>query len=148
MNFSHKLIHEYQKDANQKLATVCRVCMVLMAVVMVLNLCHVFIIDSVIYPVLAFSIIVLFIPTILYNILHRHSKSVRYFVVTLVVLMSGLLYAFLSYHVILMLIFPVIISLIYCDSKLVWYTAIIGIPVMAASHLIAFQLKTIPDEPL
>lgn len=148
MNFSHKLIHEYQKDANQKLAAVCRVCMVIMAVVMVLNLCHVFIIDSVIYPVLTFSIIVLFIPTILYNMLHRYSKVIRYFVVTLVVLMSGLMYAFLSYHVILMLIFPVIISLIYCDSKLVWYTAIIGIPVMVASHLIAFHLKTIPDEPL
>lgn len=148
MKYSEKLVLEYKKDANKRLALVCRISMVLMAAVMLLNALGVFIISPVIYPILTFSIVVMFIPTIMYNILKKDSLPVRYFVVTLIVLMSGLLYAFLSYHVIIMLVFPVVISLIYCDKKMVWYTAALGIPVMVISHLVAFELKIIPDEPL
>lgn len=148
MKLSNKLVQDYQKDASKTLANVCRISMVLLAAVMLLNALHIFIIDDIIYPILLFSIVVMFIPTLMYNILKKDSQPVRYFVVTLVVLMSGLLYSFLSYHVIIMLVFPVVIALTYCDKKLVWYTALLGIPVMVASHLIAFNLKTIPDEPL
>lgn len=62
--------------------------------------------------------------------------------------MSGLLYSILSYHVIIMLVFPVVISCLYCDTKSVVYASVLSIPVMIASHLIAFQLKIVPDEPL
>lgn len=148
MKYSERIVAEYQKDANLRLAGICRVSMVLLALVMLLNALHVFIIDSIIYPIMLFSIVIMFIPTIMYNILKKDSLPVRYFVVTLVVLMSGVLYAFLSYHVIIMLVFPVVISLVYCDSKLVWYTALLGLPVMLAAHLTAFWLKIIPDEPL
>ncbi|MGN1120031.1 MAG: HD-GYP domain-containing protein, partial [Oscillospiraceae bacterium] len=146
--FSEKLLIEYQKDANKRLAVVCRIGMGILVTAMLLNLMHVFIIDDIIYPILTFSIVVLFIPTIMYDILQKDSKPVRYFVVTLVVLMSGLLYAFLSYHVIIMLVFPVVLTLIYCDRKLLWYTTLLGIPVMVISHLVAFYIKCVPDEPL
>lgn len=148
MNFSEKLVQEYQKDANKNLARVCRISMVLLAAVMLLNALHVFIIDDIIYPIMIFSIVVMFIPTLMYDILKKDSKLIRYCMVTLVVLMSGLMYSFLSYHVVIMLVFPVVIALTYCDKKLVWYTALLGLPVMVASHFVAFQLKTIPDEPL
>ncbi|MGN1089461.1 MAG: HD-GYP domain-containing protein [Huintestinicola sp.] len=148
MKFSDKIVQEYQKDANKKLASICRISMLLLFAVIVLNLLHVFIIDDIIYPVLSISIAVMFIPTVLYDILKKDSKLIRYCVVTLVVLMSGLLYSFLSYHVIIMLVFPVVMTLVYCDKSLVSYTALLGLPVMLISHLIAFSLKTIPDEPL
>ena len=62
--------------------------------------------------------------------------------------MAGILYAVLSYHVIIMLVFPVVISCLYCDRKSVLYTTILSIPVMLISHLTAFFLKIVPDEPL
>ena len=144
----NRLTDEYEYNANLKMAMICRINMGIFVIVMLLNYFHIFIIDSVIYPVLLFSIGVMFLPTLFYNVFHLHSLIIRYFVLTLVVLMSGVLYSFLSYHVIIMLVFPLLVSCLYCDKKSVWYTTILGIPVMIAAHLIAFHLKIVPDEPL
>lgn len=144
----NRLTDEYEYNANLKMAMICRINMGIFVIVMLLNYFHIFIIDSIIYPVLLFSIGVMFLPTLFYNVFHLHSLIIRYFVLTLVVLMSGILYSFLSYHVIIMLVFPLLVSCLYCDKKSVWYTTILGIPVMIAAHLIAFHLKIVPDEPL
>ena len=87
-------------------------------------------------------------PTLFYDILHLRSKCIRYIVLTLLVAMSGLMYSILSYHVIIMLVFPVVVSSLYCERTYVIYTTVLSIPVMVISHLIAFMLKIVPDEPL
>ncbi|MCI5883677.1 MAG: hypothetical protein MRZ84_06575, partial [Eubacterium sp.] len=148
MKFSNQLVEEYDNDADRRMSAICRIMTILMALVMLLNRLHVFKISNKIYPTVMVAIVILFVPTILYDILHIRSKIARYFVLTLVVLMSGLLYAVLSYHVIIMLAFPVVVSCLYCDRSSVLYTTVFSIPVMIASHLIAFYLKVVPDEPL
>lgn len=142
------MMNEYKKDANKRLAKACRITALVSVIVMILNFTGVFIIGNIIYPVLIFSIFVLFTPTVLYDIMKSTSKGSRYFVLTIISLMTGVLYSVLSYHVTIILIFPVVISSIYCERKLVWYTTLIGIPVMAAAHFAAFALKVVPDEPL
>lgn len=147
-SFSRLLIQDFEEKANLTMAFICRIMTALMAVTMILNLLGVFNISGDIYPTIIVSIVILLVPTVLYNILHLNYIYVRYFVLTLIVLMSGILYAILSYHVIIMLVFPVVISCLYCDTKSVIYASSLSIPVMIASHLIAFQLKVVPDEPL
>lgn len=101
------------------------------------------------YPAVLIAMGILTIPTILYDIMHiQRSRTARYFVLTLMVLMSGLPYTILSYHVIIMLVFPIVVACIYCDRGSVLYTSILNVPVMIVSHLIAFHLKIVPDEPL
>ncbi|MGN1109809.1 MAG: HD-GYP domain-containing protein [Oscillospiraceae bacterium] len=146
--FSKLLIQDYQKKANLTMAFICRILTALMAVAMVLNLLGVFKIGNDIYPTIIVSIVILLVPTLLYNVLHLNYLYVRYLVLTLIVLMSGILYSILSYHVIIMLVFPVVISCLYCDTKSVVYASALSIPVMIVSHLVAFQLKIVPDEPL
>ncbi len=146
--FSKLLIQDYQKKANLTMALICRIMTALMAVTIVLNLFGVFKIGNDIYPTIIVSIVILLVPTLLYNVLHLNYLYVRYLVLTLIVLMSGILYSILSYHVIIMLVFPVVISCLYCDTKSVMYASVLSIPVMIVSHLIAFQLKIVPDEPL
>lgn len=148
MIFSTRLTKDYEIAANKKLAGICRIAMVLLFVVMLLNYFNVFIIDDIIYPVLTVSIIIMLLPTFFYNVRNYNSLLIRYFVLTLVVLMSGMLYAFLSYHVIIMLVFPIVVSCLYCDKKSVIYAALIGVPVIILSHLLAFEFKVVPDEPL
>ncbi|MGN1206061.1 MAG: HD domain-containing phosphohydrolase [Eubacterium sp.] len=148
MKFSNQLVKEYDNDADCRMSAICRIMTILMALVMLLNKLHVFKISNMIYPTVTVAIVILFVPTILYDILHVRSKRARYFVLTLVVLMSGLLYGILSYHVIIMLAFPAVVSCLYCDRSSVVYTTVLSIPVMTASHLIAFYLKVVPDEPL
>ncbi|MGN0405010.1 MAG: HD-GYP domain-containing protein [Bariatricus sp.] len=148
MNFTQRLITDFEDDADRRMSSICRIMIVLMFVVMLLNKLHVFKIADMIYPTLIIAVVILFVPTLLYDIFHVRSKLARYFVLTLVVSMSGLLYAILSYHVIIMLVFPVAVSCLYCDRKSVLYTTILSIPIMAISHLIAYYLKIVPDEPL
>lgn len=148
MNFTKRLIRDFDNDADNRMALICRIMIVLMTLVMILNVLHVFKISSLIYPTILFSIVILFIPTIIYNFLHKHSIPMRYFVLTLLVFMAGFLYSILSYHVIIMLVFPIAASCLYCDRKCVWYTTLLSIPVMVISHLLAFSLKVVPDEPL
>lgn len=148
MNFSQKLVKHFYQDTNLQLAAICRLTTILMALVMALNFFHVFKMGNAIYPILTFSICVMFLPTILYNRLKLKSEFLKYFVLTLIVLMSGLLYIFLSYHVILMLAFPIVIACLYCDRKSVLFTSLLCVPVLVISHLIAFKLHMVPDEPL
>ncbi len=146
--FSEKMIVDYEKKANLTMAFICRVMMVLMILVIALNAAGVFIIDSTIYPTLIISAVIMFVPTVLYNFLHLDSIAIRYFVLTLFVLMSGMLYSILSYHVVMMIVFPVVLACIYCDLKSVIYTSVLGVPVMVASHIISSYLRVVPDEPL
>lgn len=148
MDFTDVLIRDFNADADRRMAFICRVMMALMVLVIVLNLVGIFKIGSMLYPAVLFGIAVMFIPTILYDFLHVNSKPARYCTLTMMVLMSGVLYAILSYHVIIMLAFPVTVSCLYCDRSSVLYTTVLSLPVMVVSHLIAFALKVVPDEPL
>lgn len=148
MNFTKRLLKDFATDADRRVSAICRSIIVLMVVVMVLNKVKVFKITNEIYPTLIISMVILFVPTILHDIFKLEVKWARYLLVTLLVFMSGLLYAILSYHVIIMLAFPVVVSCLYCDKKCVIYAYFLSVPMMVISHLIALQLKVVPDEPL
>ena len=94
------------------------------------------------------SAVILLTPTLFYDVLNLRSKMIRYIVLALLVFMSGFMYAVLSYHVIIMLALPVVVSCLYCERSKVIYTTVLSIPVMIISHIIAFKLRIVPDEPL
>ena len=148
MNFTKRLMKDFAVDADRRVSAICRSIMVLMVLVMVLNKVKVFKITGEIYPTLVVAMVILFVPTILHDILKLEVKWARYLLITLLVFMSGLLYAILSYHVIIMFTFPMVVSCLYCDKKCVIYTYLLSVPVMIISHLIALNLKVVPDEPL
>ena len=148
INFSKKFIERFMQDSNLKLAEICRIMIVVLAVVLVLNLSGVFVLGSVMYPVLLFSMAVMYLPTILYKYLHLKSDIYMYFVLSLIIFMSGLLYTFLSYHVILIFAFPLVISCLYCEKNCVIFTTGLIIPILVISHFAAFYFHIVPDEPL
>ncbi|MGN1373590.1 MAG: HD-GYP domain-containing protein [Candidatus Coproplasma sp.] len=148
MDFSEKLLIKFNKNTNYTLAFICRIAALIMLIVVILTACNVFILGTEIYPVLAVSIVIMLLPTLFYNILHKNNIFLKYAFLTILVLMAGLLYSILSYHVILMLVFPVLVSCLYCEKKYVVYTSVLSYPVIIASHFIAFALKMVPDEPL
>ncbi|MCI7618601.1 MAG: HD domain-containing protein [Firmicutes bacterium] len=148
MDFSKKLIRHFYQDTNLQLARICRIMTIFLGIVMVLNWIGIFKMNGLMYPVMLLCICVLMVPTVLYNYLHKSGVALRLLVLTIITLMSGLLYAFLSYHVIIMLAFPMLIACLYCDKPSVMYTAVISAPTLIASHLAAFYLHMVPDEPL
>ena len=147
-NFANNLIKDFEKDSDRRISSICRIITGLILLVILLNVLHVFKITTELYPTLIISAIILLLPTLFFDILKWKTKTVRYIVLTLLVFMSGLMYAILSYHVILMFALPVVASCLYCERSNVIYTTALSIPVMVISHLIAFNLKIVPDEPL
>ena len=146
--FAKNLILDFEKDSDRHISAICRALTSLCFITILLNLLHVFKISNVMYPTMLISAVILLIPTLLYDVLKLRSKMIRYLVLALLVAMSGLMYAVLSYHVIILLALPVVVSCLYCERSNVIYTTILSIPVMIISHLIAFKLKIVPDEPL
>ena len=147
-NFANNLIKDFEKDSDSRMSSICRILTGLILFAILLNVLHVFKITTELYPTLIISAIILLLPTLFFDILKWKTKTVRYIVLTLLVFMSGLMYAILSYHVIIMLALPVVASCLYCERSNVIYTTALSIPVMVISHLIAFNLKIVPDEPL
>lgn len=149
MHFSDKILSEYREHADRRVALVCRMMILFMLLVALLNLLGIFKIAPVpLYLTVAISVLDFFLPTLFYSILKYRSVGVRYFILTVLVLQSGLQYATLSYHTIIMLVFPLIMSCLYNEKRYVVYTAVLSIPMIIISHLLAYQLKIVPDEPL
>lgn len=149
MNFSEQIIREYRKNADMRLAFVCRLMIGFMLLVALLHITGVFTIAPLpLYLTTVISVFNFILPTLFYNILKIHSTKIRYFILAIVVIQSGLQYAALSYHTIIMLVFPLIMACLYNEKKYVIYTAILTMPMIVISHLAAFYLKIVPDEPL
>ena len=142
------MLLDFEKDSDRRISGICRAITGLILIVILLNVIHVFNISPALYPTLIVVSIILMTPTFFFEILNMHSKRIRYMVLTLLVIMAGIMYSILSYHVIIMLVFPVVVSCLYCDRIHVIYTTALSVPVMIISHLIAYSLKIVPDEPL
>lgn len=148
INFANNLIIDFEKDSDRRMSGICRAITGLILIVILLNVFHVFKISSALYPTLIVAAVILMVPTLFFEVLKKRSKKIRYIVLTLLVVMSGLMYSILSYHVIIMLVLPVVVSCLYCERANVIYTTVLSVPVMIISHLIAYSLKIVPDEPL
>ena len=65
------------------------------------------------------SIVLLFIPTVLVDILHMEHLWIKYYVIMCCISVVFLLGSFISYNFIVLLSFPLLIATIYCDKKLI-----------------------------
>lgn len=149
MSFSDKIIKEYNEDADSRVAFVCRLMIGFMMLVGLLNILGIFKIEPFpLYLTVGVSVFNLFLPTLFSNILKICNTRMRYFILALLVFQSFLQYSVLSYHTIIMLMFPLVMSCLYNERRYVLFTALLSIPMVVISHLLAFQLKIVPDEPL
>lgn len=149
MDFSDKLIYEYRNQGNKTLSNVCRYIALLMFIIGCLNFVGVFIIKSKwMYMVIGFSILIALLPTLIFDILKKETVWAQYLVLTSITIMVQVMYAVLSYHAIIMLVFPLVCACLYNEKRWIVYTVGISIPLLAASHLTAYYLHVVPDEPL
>ena len=149
MDYSNKILKEYTEHADMRIAFVCRLMVGFMLLVALLNILGIFKIAPLpLYLTVVISIFDFLLPTLFYNILKMRSDRIRFLLLTILVFQSGLQYAALSYHTIIMLVFPLVISCLYNERKYVVFTAVLSIPMIILSHLAAFRLKIVPDEPL
>ncbi|MBQ8527542.1 MAG: HD domain-containing protein [Lachnospiraceae bacterium] len=149
MDFSEKILKEYTEDADKRLALSCRLFILFMLLVSLLNHIGIFKINPIPLNItVLISCFNFFLPTLFYNILKIHNEWMRYVFLTIIVFQSGLQYAVLSYHTIIMLVFPLIIACLYNKKKYVYFAAALSVPMIIISHLVSTMLRVVPDEPL
>ena len=122
MNFSKKILIEYKENADKRVSFVCRLLIIFMLMVAILNAVNIFKIEPLpLYLTVGITIIGFFLPTLFYDILKIKSNKIRYFILAILVVQSGLLYSVLSYHTILMLAVPLIMACLYSEKRYVLY---------------------------
>ena len=135
--------------ADRRVATVCRINIAFMVIVGLLNILGIFIIDMKMLIIAVISSIAIYLaPTIIYNMAGIHNGWGRYVILFLLVLLAGIQYAILSYHVILMLSFPLVIACLYSGKRYVIYVSTLTVLMLVGSHIAAYKLGVVPDEPL
>ena len=99
MNFSKKILIEYKENADKRVSFVCRLLIIFMLMVAILNAVNIFKIEPLpLYLTVGITIIGFFLPTLFYDILKIKSNKIRYFILAILVVQSGLLYSVLSYQ--------------------------------------------------
>lgn len=149
MDYSGAIIKEYDEMADRRVAAVCRINIAFMVIVGLLNILGIFIIDMKMLMIAVISSIIIYLlPTFIYNLYGVHNGWIRYVILFLLVVLAGIQYAVLSYHVILMLSFPLVIACLYSGKRYVTYVSVLIVPMLICSHIAAYRLGVVPDEPL
>lgn len=143
---SNGLILQNEKEANLFVAKIMRICAVILTLVLVLNIIGIFIIEMkamIIGYVL--GVILLFIPTLITNILKKESPANKYIYVTIAVLFISILIITLNWHVLVMFIFAIGIASMYFSKGVNRYAAIMSIICFSIAQYFAYILGYTPD---
>ncbi|MCR5742435.1 MAG: HD domain-containing protein [Lachnospiraceae bacterium] len=140
IDFSQSMRKDHTIEANKTLAFICRLVMIFMALIVIFAKLGCFEHPDNIYPAGFIALVVLFIPTIIYDFLELNSGLIRYFVLSLIVALIGYMYIMMGHNVVMLLAFPLVLSCLYCDIGCLLYTFVLGIPVMIFSHISAYKM--------
>ena len=145
-NAKNGLIIQNEKEANLFVAKVIRISAVVFTLVLILNIVGIFIIemDAMIIAYVS-GILLLFIPTLITNILKKESPVNKYIYVTIAVLFVSILIVTLNWHAIIMFIFAIGIASMYFSKGVNRYAAMLSIVCFSIAQYIAFVTGFTPD---
>ena len=141
------LIIQNEKEANLFVAKTMRICAVILTLVLILNIVGIFIIDMramIIAYIL--GIVLLFIPTLITNILKIENTANKYIYVTIAVLFISIIIVTLNWHAVVMFIFAIGIASMYFSKGVNRYAAILSIICFAIAQFIAYKAGFTIDE--
>ena len=145
-NIENKIIKQNEKEANIIVARVMRICSVVFTLVLILNIIGVFIIDmSAMIIAYTVGMILLFIPTLLVNILKNNNKINKYIFVTITAIFVSLLIITFNWHAVVLYILAIGIASMYFSKGVNRYAVIISMIFFAIAQYMAYQFKFTPD---
>lgn len=142
-----KLLNENETSANLAVATVMRISIIVLTVVLILNIIGIFIVDmtQMIIAYIAGSVL-LAVPTLIVNVLKKRGEGyIKYICVTCAVLFTGILTVIMPKHTILLYAYPIAISSLYFSKKLNIFSTVFTIIVVSAAQLISFYIPCDKD---
>ena len=141
-----KLLSENEKSANRAASNVMRITAVMAVVVLLLDIFGIFAVDlPVMITAVSAAVVLLFIPTLLVNVLKKNGPAVKYVIVVCAVLFTMIMAVTLSYHAVLLYVYPIAIASLYFSAKLGTITTILTGVAVSAGQILAFYCDFVTD---
>lgn len=149
MGMQNGVLKENEKQASKLVAKVMRITFAIFTLVYILNVIGVFTIDHTVMTV-AYVVgsILLFLPTILTNILKNGAGYVKYINVICASIFVMLLSITLTYHVVALYVYPIAIASLYFSKRLNIVATTFTVIGISIGQMIAFYLQTTIDHNL
>lgn len=144
-----ELLKQNEIQANRVAANVMRVTAIVFTVVYILDLVGIFTVEKgLMTTTFIIGTIILFVPTLLINVLKLNHPSLKYIIVLCAALFVTMIAVTLTFHAVAFYVFAIAIAALYFSRKLTVFAAIITILGTAAGQLIAFFVHTTTDHNL
>lgn len=144
-----ELLKQNEIQANRVAANVMRITAIVFTVVYILDMVGIFTVDKgLMTTTFIIGTIILFVPTLLINVLKLNHPALKYIIVLCAALFVTMIAVTLTFHAVAFYVFAIAIAALYFSRKLTVFAAIITILGTAAGQLIAFFVHTTTDHNL
>lgn len=143
----NRILTENEKQANRVVAKVMRITFLIFTLIYIFDIIGIFIIDLKIMTVAYIGgSVLLLLPTLLVNVLHRENGYIKYLNVLAATIFTTLLSITLTYHVVVIYVYPIAIASLYFSKKLNIIATALTVVGVSVGQLAAFELNTLPDK--
>lgn len=144
-----ELLKENERGANRAAANVMRITVAVFVVVLVLDIVGIFAVEiSTMVAAFIIGTILLFIPTLIVNVLKIEKGWVKYVIVLCAVVFTVILTVILAYHAVLLFVYPIAIAALYFSTRLNCFTAVVTLVGVSVGQVLCFQLNLVADHNL
>ena len=141
------IIQENERQAALFVSKVMRLSILFLVGVYILNMVGIFVVDKKVMTIgIAIAIVMLFIPTLLVDILKMEAPWVKFVIVTLATCTIGVLAICLRYHVIVMYVYGILIASTFYSKKLDIYTMCITTVILGLCQWMGFYVEALVDK--
>lgn len=136
-----------EKHANKSVAKVMRITFLIFSVVFLLNVFGIFVVDMKIMT-LAYVLgtILLWIPTIIVNIVKSEGAYVKYMLAICAVIFVTIVTSTLGYHVVLIYIYAIAIGSLYFSKRINILTTILSVIGVSVGQIVCYAFTVFPDK--
>lgn len=132
-------LHNQEAKSNRRALRIFLWIFAALAAIWLLTVLRVFVVDAQ-FVTIAFVVSAILCMPSIYIFLKADLSApwVRYFLLTMICLVSGIIAALLSFHAVLLYVLPLLLAIQYRDSKALWFAFGVNTVTMTASMLAGF----------
>ena len=144
-----ELLKENERGANRAAANVMRITAAVFLVVLILDILNIFTVKlETMVTAFIIGTVLLFIPTLIVNVLKIEKNWVKYVIVLIAVGFTVLLTVILAFHAVLLFVYPIAIASLYFSTRLNYFATILTLVGVSVGQLLCFKLQLVVDHNL
>lgn len=141
------IVRQNEAEANKTVANVLLATFCIFTVILILNLCKVFIIDqSVMIAAYGISALLLLSPQLLNRLVEPSNPRLKFVYIVLTNLFLFVIESTLSFHVIVVYAYPIAIASLYFSKRVTMFGLVLTTLVSIAGQFSGFFMNCVPDQ--